>query len=122
MPVGDAPTVLVFDRRAGLVLVVTVRGNSISVIDVSTRTVLRTVPVGALPDHLALNQRTGRSYVADWASDTVSILEPGGVTAAEAFGRRRAARTTDGRGEPRDRQGLCRERAREQRVRGAGNW
>src|SRR5688572_10871755 len=83
--VGDAPIALAVDHRDGLVLVVNVRGNSISVIDVRSRQVIRTVAVGELPHRVAVNEQTGRAYVTDWGSDTVSIFEPASDVPARAI-------------------------------------
>ncbi|WP_320416054.1 YncE family protein [Candidatus Nitrosotalea sp. TS] len=48
--------------------------NSISVISGKTNTLIDTIPVGALPTSIAINDITKTVYVANWRSDFVSMI------------------------------------------------
>ncbi len=48
--------------------------DNISVIDLSTKSVIKTISVGQSPASIAINSSTGKGYVANLKSDNVSIL------------------------------------------------
>ncbi len=48
--------------------------DNVSVIDLSTKSVIKTIPVGQSPVSIAINSSTGKGYVANFKSDKVSIL------------------------------------------------
>jgi YVTN family beta-propeller protein len=54
------------DGRTGRAFVASSDANSVSVLDVRTGTVLRTIPVGAHPLAMAVDERTGRAFVASY--------------------------------------------------------
>lgn len=49
--------------------------NSVSVIDTVTDTVVKTIPVGATPDAVAVSRHGKRVYVANFGSNTVSVID-----------------------------------------------
>jgi len=51
--------------------------NSGSVIDANTRKVVATIPVGARPTGVAVDQRDGLVYVVNSGEGNVSVLGPG---------------------------------------------
>ncbi len=48
--------------------------DDVSVIDLSTKSVINTIPMGQSPVSIAINSSTGKGYVANFKSDNVSIL------------------------------------------------
>ena len=50
-------------------------GNSVSVIDIATNTVVATVPVGSFPYGVAVNPGGSRVYVGNQSSDNVSVID-----------------------------------------------
>jgi len=50
-------------------------GNSVSVIDGSSNTVIATVPVGTFPQGVGVNPTTNRIYVANQGGNTVSVID-----------------------------------------------
>jgi YVTN family beta-propeller protein len=63
------------DRRTGRAVVAESDANSVSVLDVRTGAVLRTIPVGVHPRAIAVDERTGRAFVAN-SGGTVSEPAP----------------------------------------------
>jgi YVTN family beta-propeller protein len=49
--------------------------NSVTVIDGATNTVTATLPVGLVPDGIAVNPATGRAYSVNSNSNSVSIIQ-----------------------------------------------
>ena len=65
--------------EAGDIYVSTATGNTVSVIDPSTDTVIATIAVGTSPDGVAVSPTgpdAGDIYVADFGSNTVSVIAP----------------------------------------------
>ena len=50
-------------------------GNSVSVIDTATNTVVATVAVGQHPSSVTVNPTGTRLYVANQSSDSVSVID-----------------------------------------------
>lgn len=51
------------------------RGNTVTIIDAETDSVLKTVTVGGAPRSVAVDSDTGFAYVTNNASDTVSVID-----------------------------------------------
>jgi YVTN family beta-propeller protein len=51
-------------------------GNSVSVIDSTTNTVVASIPVGTGPEGIAFNPNNGDMYVANEGSFNVSVIAP----------------------------------------------
>jgi len=82
-PVGDNPSTIVVDERAGRVFVVNSGTNgedigTVSVLDAATGRLVRSTTVGFLPEGVAVDARRGRVYVANSHSGTVSVLDARG--------------------------------------------
>ena len=50
-----------------------------SVFDIATQSVVATVPVGRTPDGIAISPDGRRAYVANYGTDTVSVVDLGAV-------------------------------------------
>jgi YVTN family beta-propeller protein len=59
------------------VYVANVEDNSVTVIDRSSNAVVATIPVGQRPVAVEANPRTGRVYVANEGSDSLSVIDEG---------------------------------------------
>jgi len=75
LPVGADPVALALDARTGRAFVVNRGGNSVSVLDAATDTLLRIVPVGRQPNAIAVDEGTGLVFVANGGGHTVSVLD-----------------------------------------------
>jgi len=73
--VGRDPAALAFDQVTGRAFVANSRDNTVSVLDVDRRVLLRTVAVGAYPAALALDGRRGRAFVVSMKGNSVSMLD-----------------------------------------------
>ena len=63
------------DPGAGTVYVANAGDNTVSVIDVATRTVTATIPVGAAPNGVAVDPGAGIVQVANSSDGTVSVID-----------------------------------------------
>lgn len=57
-------------------------GNSVSVIDTLTNTVIKTIPVGVFPAGVAVSPDSRRVYVANFDSGTISVIDTASNTVA----------------------------------------
>jgi len=64
--------------------------NTVSVIDISTNTVVKTIPVGSVPNGVAVSQDNSKVYISNFGSDNVSVIDASSntVTATIAIGSR----------------------------------
>ena len=62
-------------QGAGIAYITNSRGNTLSVINVATNTVLATVPVGSGPTGVAVNPAGTRVYVANKQDSLISVLD-----------------------------------------------
>lgn len=74
------------DRSRNLLFAANYGGKNVLVIDTRTNKVISTLAVGWQPVAVAVSPTTGRAYVANFASRTVSVLAPTGVGARQAGG------------------------------------
>jgi YVTN family beta-propeller protein len=77
--VGISPAAVAVDQQAGRVLVVN-RGASgaagtVSIIDARSGALLQTMRVGLYPTAVAIDAPLGRAFVANFVSDTVSLVD-----------------------------------------------
>jgi len=77
--VGISPVAAAVDQQAGRVLVVN-RGASgaagtVSIIDAHSGALLQTTRVGLYPTAIAIDAPLGRAFVANFVSDTVSLID-----------------------------------------------
>src|SRR6516165_3690163 len=86
-PVGRGPGGVAVDAGTHTVYV-TNNGDSVSVIDASTRTVTATLPVGKSPGGVAVDPGTHTVYVANYGDNSVSVIDASTrtVTATVAIG------------------------------------
>lgn len=77
VPTGAFPAAVDVNLLNNKVYVVNANGQSVTIIDGNTDQVLQTVPIPAIfPTDLAVNLRTGFTYVSDFSSDKVIVLQP----------------------------------------------
>ena len=72
------PTALAIDQTSGLMYVANHSLDMVSVVDPTANTVVATVPVGAMPNAIAISSAgpsAGNVYVANEASNTVSVID-----------------------------------------------
>jgi YVTN family beta-propeller protein len=67
---------LAYDDEIGVLYATDNTGDSLLVVDVSTGTILSTVPVGDQPYCVTLDKNTGVVYVANMGDDTITVLTP----------------------------------------------
>ncbi len=84
IPVGEEPVCVAVHPDGGPLFVVNGAGNTVSVIDLAERRVVRTIPVGTEPRGCALTPDGRRLFVANHTEGTVSLINTR---------RRRVART-----------------------------
>ncbi len=82
-PVGDNPSTVLVDERAGRVFVVNNGTNgedigTVNILDAATGRLVRSTTVGFLPEGAAVDTRRGRVYVANSHSGTMSVLDARG--------------------------------------------
>jgi YVTN family beta-propeller protein len=75
VPVGTTPKFVAVNQTTNLIYVSNIEGNSVSVIDGTTNTVVATVPVGEAPEALDVNPITNMVYVASYLGDSVSVID-----------------------------------------------
>jgi YVTN family beta-propeller protein len=79
IPVGDGPRAMAItpDGKRLYVTnnVISAAGNSVSVIDTATNTVVATIPVGEAPRGIAITPDGTRAYVANQDSNTVTAID-----------------------------------------------
>jgi YVTN family beta-propeller protein len=75
VPVGDHPQAIAVDPKANLVYVANTHGNSVSVIDGTSNTVIATLDAPDHPYAVAVNLNTGRVYVANLGERPFAILD-----------------------------------------------
>jgi YVTN family beta-propeller protein len=73
-PGFSGPSAIAVNERTNRVYMTNETGDTVSVIDGNTNTVLTTVSVGASPEGIACDTTTNRVYVADSLSNTLSII------------------------------------------------
>ncbi|MGH2410841.1 MAG: YncE family protein [Chloroflexota bacterium] len=71
---GQYPVAAVVDSPIGRIFVAYSDGT-VGTLDLQGGTVLRTVPVGAFPDNLAVDTQTARVFVANAYGNSVSVLD-----------------------------------------------
>jgi YVTN family beta-propeller protein/VCBS repeat-containing protein len=91
--VGGAPYGVAFSPDGGFAYVTNANGNTVSVIDTATHTVIDTNPatpavdrisVGSLPYGVAFSPNGGFAYVTNGGSDTVSVIDTATHTVIDA--------------------------------------
>jgi YVTN family beta-propeller protein len=88
VPVGTGPFGLVTSRNGARLFVTDEEANTLVVMNTSNNLIMRTIPVGTAPRGVAVD-RAGRVVVANFRSDSVSIIDPaaGTVLGTVAVGR-----------------------------------
>src|SRR4029077_11226500 len=77
VPTGQFPAGVDVNLRNNKVYVANARGGSVTIIDGNTNQVLQTLPIPAgFPDGVGVNVATGLTYVSDFQSDKVLVLQP----------------------------------------------
>jgi YVTN family beta-propeller protein len=72
--VGDGPWGVAYDQAHNYVYVVNNLGNSVTVINAGTQTVVTTLGGFSQPYHVAANPVTGKVYVTNFGNHTVTVL------------------------------------------------
>jgi YVTN family beta-propeller protein len=75
--VGSAPNWVGVNPATNRVYVTNPKSSTVSVIDVTNKTVVATVPVGSNPHAIGVNPTTNRVYVANDNDSTVSVFADG---------------------------------------------
>jgi YVTN family beta-propeller protein len=76
-PVGELPQGVDVNLTNNKIYVANSRAASVTIIDGNTNQVLQTLPVpSGFPTALAVNQANGLTYVSDFGSDKVVVLQP----------------------------------------------
>lgn len=82
--VGEHPAHVVVTADGKLAFVTNSEGNDVSVVDVASSAVTKSVPTGKFPHGLRISPDGTEAYVADVKSDSVSVLD---VTGAKELAR-----------------------------------
>ncbi len=75
IPVGREPRRLAITPSGSHVFVTNMAGNSVSVIDTATRTVIKTIGTASDPFGCVVSLDGSRVYVAEHSSDTVAVID-----------------------------------------------
>ncbi|CAN0588392.1 unnamed protein product, partial [Ectocarpus sp. 12 AP-2014] len=75
IPVGQRPYEVALAGGKGFVT--NSYGDSVSVFDIASRTVLDEIEVGEYPEGIDASRDGARVYVANWMTDTLSIIDTG---------------------------------------------
>jgi YVTN family beta-propeller protein len=76
-PVGALPQGVDSNLINNKVYVANSQSSSVTIVDGTTNQVLQTLPVpAAFPTALSVNQANGLTYVSDFGSDKVIVLQP----------------------------------------------
>jgi YVTN family beta-propeller protein len=86
--VGDNPIGVAVDSVGRRVFVANYYGNSVSVIDADTLSVVATVPTGAQPYSVAVDQSSRKAYVSCYASSSVTVIDSALAATSVAVGDR----------------------------------
>ncbi len=73
----DQPTALAVNSTTNEIYVTSSANNSLAVIDGTTDTVSRVVPIGLDPRGVAVDPATGKIYVACYGSDALTVFDEG---------------------------------------------
>src|SRR5262249_51856504 len=73
--VGDGPRRVTFSPDGTRAYVTNLNGNTVSVVNTATNTVVATIPVGTQPIGVAFSPDGTRAYVSNLVSDTVSVID-----------------------------------------------
>ena len=74
---GKGPRGIAFNPYNGDMYTANLLGNSVSIIDTRTNTVIDTIPTrGVSPLGIAFNRYDGHIYVTNFVSNTVSVIAP----------------------------------------------
>jgi YVTN family beta-propeller protein len=82
IPVGNQPTEVTFSKEGQYAFVTNSGSGTVTVIDVSTKTVKTTIPVGETPVGAWMGV-DGRMYVNNEQSQTVSVIDPTSLTVVQ---------------------------------------
>ncbi|MFF2551266.1 serine/threonine-protein kinase [Nocardia sp. NPDC058058] len=87
--VGQSPNAIAVDSAAHTAYVTNGAANTVSVIDIASRTVIATIPVGKYPNGVAVDSGAHTVYVTDARDNAVSIIDTvsHAVTASIPVGR-----------------------------------
>jgi YVTN family beta-propeller protein len=75
IPVGNGPWGIGVNVKTNRIYVANQDGDTVSVINGATNTVIHTIPVGNGPACVGVNPDTNRIYVANFISDNVSVID-----------------------------------------------
>ena len=75
IPVGTHPAHVVVDREGRRAFVTNSGDDTVSIVDLARKTVLRSVSTGRYPHGLRINPNGGEAYVANVEDGTVSVLD-----------------------------------------------
>jgi len=78
IPVGTDPFGIGLRAEAHRLYVANSQDNSMTIIDTSSQSVLKTVAVGHTPNAVGVSANSGVVYVPNWKDNTVSVLDGGG--------------------------------------------
>jgi YVTN family beta-propeller protein len=72
---GAGPMAAAIDPDANLAVVANRNNNTVSIIDLSSKSVRSTVAVGTTPTSVAINSRTHEAVVTNFGSDDISVID-----------------------------------------------
>ena len=75
LPVGKHPQAIAVDPEHNRIYVVNVHGDSVTVIDGATNTVMGTLQAGTNPYALAIDRSTGHIYTANYGQPSVTAID-----------------------------------------------
>ena len=84
IPVGNQPTEVTFSKEGQYAFVTNSGSGTVTVIDVSTKTVKTTIPVGETPVGAWMGV-DGRMYVNNEQSQTVSVIDPSSLAVVQTI-------------------------------------
>ena len=78
-PVGSGPFASDINLQTNTLVVVNRNSNSVSIVDLASNTIKKTVTVGTGPTSVAINPTTNRAVVTNFGSNNVSIVDLAGA-------------------------------------------
>jgi YVTN family beta-propeller protein len=75
LPVGSIPCALAINPVTRRLYVVNYGDNTLSILDLQTRTTIATLPVGLHPQGLAVDSKSNRIYVANVQGNSVTVID-----------------------------------------------